>query len=208
MERPKLTCWADFSDDDYSETEDLTPSADPNKSLLVEMITKSPLPIFHLKIENLPYTITRNEEIYSFLGVSDSEVTIRMQYKGKKFIGCALAISKTASTAIRIASKYGTNLNGRPILVYYRPNETSPWIPHKKTLNSKKLSLEILSLVSPLSKDRSIVQSIDHKPISRIQSMNLASPKQLMASDSSIIKALPQKTSYNSGFSQRKFVFK
>jgi hypothetical protein len=125
MEKVKLPSWADFSEDETSDTEELTPSLHPNKKLLLDSIKASSLNIFHLKVENLPYSIVHNEEIYNFLNVSENEVTIRMQYKGKKFIGYALAITKLSDIAIRICMKYGTNFNGRSILIYYRPNENS-----------------------------------------------------------------------------------
>ena len=206
MERPKLVCWADFSEDEYSETDDLTPSADPNKSLLLEKISKSPLNIFHLKIENLPYTIVRNEEIYHFLDVSDREVTIRMQYKGKKFIGCALAIAKTMATALKIATKYGKSFNSRSILVFYRPNETSPWIPQKKPLVNRNISMEILGLISPkiIKHTKSEIIQDDYETL---KTMNLASPKPIMISDTAIVKALPKKYNWRNT-TQNKFVFK
>lgn len=134
MEKPKPLCWADFSDDETSDTEELTPLSDPNKKLLLDTINSSSQALYHFKIENLPYTITTNEEIQVFLDLSENEATIRMQYKGKKFSGFALAVAKSQNVASAIAMKYGSNYNGRPVLIYYKPNENSQWIPQKKLL--------------------------------------------------------------------------
>ena len=113
---------------------------EPNKKFLIDSISISQQSLFHLKIENLPYTIVRNQEIYSFFNISDIEATIRMQYKGKKFIGFALAVAKSVDAATKIAMKYGTNLNGRPILVYYKPNESAQWIPQKRSILNNPIS--------------------------------------------------------------------
>ncbi|OMJ95769.1 hypothetical protein SteCoe_848 [Stentor coeruleus] len=134
MEKPKPLCWADFSEDETSDTEELTPLCDPNKKLLLDTINSSSQPLYNFKIENLPYTITTNEEILSFLDLCENEATIRMQYKGKKFTGFALLVAKTKDIALAIAMKFGSNYNGRPVLIYYKPNENSQWIPQKKML--------------------------------------------------------------------------
>lgn len=136
MEKPKPLCWADFSEDETSDTEDLTPLVDPNKKALLDSINSSSQNLFHFKIENLPYSISSNEQIQDFLGLSENEATIRMQYKGKKFNGFALAVAKSKDVASYIAMKYGSNFNGRPILIYYKPNEHSQWIPQKKIIAS------------------------------------------------------------------------
>ena len=83
------------------DTEELSPSMEPNKKLLIDSISISQQSLFHLKIENLPYNIVRNQEIYSFFNISDIEATIRMQYKGKKFIGFALAVAKSVDAATK-----------------------------------------------------------------------------------------------------------
>ncbi|OMJ89382.1 hypothetical protein SteCoe_8484 [Stentor coeruleus] len=136
MDKSKPLCWADFSEDETSDTEELTPLSDPNKKLLLDTISSSTQPLYHFKIENLPYTITTNEEIQAFLSLSENEAAIRMQYKGKKFTGFALLMTKSQDIALAIAIKYGSNYNGRPILIYYKPNENSQWIPQKKMLDS------------------------------------------------------------------------
>lgn len=125
MEKPKLLSWLESSDDETSDTEELSSSIDSNKKLLIDCISSSNLKLFHMKIENLPYTITRSEEINYFLDVPDNEVTIRMQYKAKKFNGFALVLAKTMHVAIKIATKYGLNFNGRSVLIYFKPNESS-----------------------------------------------------------------------------------
>ena len=167
MDKSAISCWADFSEDETSDTEELTPSMEPNKKMLIDSISVSQQSIFHMKIENLPYNIVRNEEIYYFLNLSDNEATIRMQYKGKKFIGFALAIAKSAEAATKIAMKYGTNLNGRPILVYYKPNESSPWIPQKRSLLNNSISRQIMSLANPKA---SAQKSAERKSMSSIVS--------------------------------------
>ena len=167
MEKPEISCWADFSDDETSDTEELTPSMEPNKKMLIDSISVSQQSIFHMKIENLPYNIIRNEEIYCFFNISDTEATIRMQYKGKKFIGFALAIAKSVEAATKIAMKYGTNLNGRPILVYYKPNESAQWIPQKRSLLNTSISRQIMSLVSPKANAQ---KSVERKSMSIIVS--------------------------------------
>jgi hypothetical protein len=196
MEKPKPLCWADFSDDETSDTEELTPLFDPNKKLLLDTINSSSQALYNFKIENLPYTITKNEEIQAFLELSENEATIRMQYKGKKFCGFALVVAKSQDVASSIAMKYGSNYNGRPVLIYYKPNENAQWIPQKKMLEPTGHNTTFS--MTP----RNCIESHKKKPTNVDKNTQFVTPKDQASTknfandilrDSAIISAWPKK---------------
>lgn len=204
MEKAKSICWADFSDDEGSDEEDPSTQVGLGKNLLVETIKTSALSMFHLKVENLPYKISSNEEIHSFLGVSSAEAVIRMQHKGSKFIGSALITAKTQAAAIKIALKNEMLFNGRAILVSFKPSETTSWVPHKRNLINNSISREILSLVSP--KGKATQRFEFNTPKNPIKACRNMTGSIVMDKDSAIIRALP-KLNGRKPHSQIKFTF-
>lgn len=141
MDLTKHTSWADFSEDEFSETEEALPPPDPNQKLIIDAINLSKGSVFQFKIENLPYRLTGPEEVYEFLQITEKQAGIRLQYKGKRFTGFALISTNTKDTALKIIFKYGSCFETRPVLIYYKESENSPWIPQKHLIPNTSLSL-------------------------------------------------------------------
>jgi len=58
MDKLKKLCWAEFSEDESSDTEVETPVLDPFKQQLIDSIVSSNSHVFQFKLENLPYSLT------------------------------------------------------------------------------------------------------------------------------------------------------
>lgn len=132
--------WADFSEDEFSDTEEALPPPDPNQKLIIDSINASKDPVYQFKIENLPYRLTGPEEVYDFLQITDKQAVIRLQYKGKRFTGFALISSNTKEVALKVAFKYGSCFETRPVLIYFKESENSPWVPQKHLIPNTSLS--------------------------------------------------------------------
>lgn len=140
MDLTKHTSWADFSEDEFSETEEALPPPDPNQKLIIDAINLSKGSVFQFKIENLPYRLTGPEEVYEFLQITEKQAGIRLQYKGKRFTGFALISATTKDTALKVAFKYGSCFETRPVLIFFKESENSPWIPQKHLIPNTSLS--------------------------------------------------------------------
>ena len=132
--------WADFSEDEFSDTEEALPPPDPNQKLIIDSINASKDPVYQFKIENLPYRLTGPVEVYEFLQITESQAGIRLQYKGKRFTGFALITTNTKEVAIKVAFKYGSCFETRPVLIFYKQSENSPWVPQKHLIPNTSLS--------------------------------------------------------------------
>lgn len=140
MDKTKYQSWADFSEDESSETEEVLPPLDPNQLQIIDSINSSKLSSFQFKIENLPYKLTGPEQVFNFLQLTEHEASIRLQYKGKKFCGFALISTEFREVALKIAFKYGHCFEARPVLIYYKNEESSVWIPQKHQIPNSNLS--------------------------------------------------------------------
>jgi hypothetical protein len=140
MDKTHYKSWADFSEDESSDTEEALPPLDPNQKQIIDSINNSKDPSFQFKIENLPYRLSGPEEVHSFLQLSESEVSIRLQYKGKKFTGFALVSTDKKEVAIKVAFKYGHCFEARPVLIFYKSSESAVWIPQKSQIPNNNLS--------------------------------------------------------------------
>ena len=140
MDKTKYQSWADFSEDESSETEEVLPPLDPNQLQIIDSINSSKLSSFQFKIENLPYKLAGPEPVFDFLQLGENEASIRLQYKGKKFCGFALITTEHREVALKIAFKYGHCFEARPVLIYYKHEESSVWIPQKHQIPNSNLS--------------------------------------------------------------------
>lgn len=156
MDKTKYQSWADFSEDESSETEEVLPPLDPIQLQIIESINSSKQSIYQFKIENLPYKLTGPEQVFNFLQLSENEASIRLQFKGKKFSGFALVSTEFREVALKIAFKYGHCFEARPVLIYYKSEESLVWIPQKHQIPNSNLSQTVSFDCEKLEKDEKV----------------------------------------------------
>jgi hypothetical protein len=187
MDKIRHISWAELSEDESSDTEVESPLIDPQKQILIDSLKSSTFSSFQFKLENLPYTINKSSDILLFFDMPEEEASIRLQYKGQKFSGVASVSVFNKNAALKIAYKYGTSLNGRPILIFYKPFNSDKWIPQKKNL--KKVDSFSTDLEdSPFSYNAG-------QRIKSFTSFSSLTPEQVAKRDPAILKVVRNKRS-------------
>ena len=123
MEGPKKTNWADESDEEWSDHEEVsvpqpktqTIMPDERKNLLIARINKSSFPL-SLQLSNLPFRV-REEVIISQLHLPATAQYTFLKGADGRFSGSASVILASLEDALLLAEKFNSDIQGRPLVV-------------------------------------------------------------------------------------------